>query len=94
MKKFTPDNLRTYIRSHVFENIRPILLVAHEDGDWIFTYGKDDHTDDSWKVVGIGHLVSRDSTINECADLQNGYECERSAAGQSWIRTKIDETDC
>jgi hypothetical protein len=94
MKKFTPDNLKTYICSHVFENSRPILLVVHEDGDWVFSCGNDDHADENWKVVGVGHLVSRDSTLNECADLKNGYEAERSEVGQPWIRIKINDISC
>ena len=94
MKKFAPDNLKTYICSHIFENSRPVLLVAHEDGDWIFSCGNYDHDEKDWKVVGVGHLTSRDETLNECSDLHNGFEAERSAAGKTWIRTKIDEVNC
>jgi len=73
---------------------RTVLLVSHEDGDWIFTCGGADHTDDDWKVVGVGHLLSEDPTLNDCADLEIDYEAERSGIGQPWIRTAINESNC
>jgi hypothetical protein len=33
---FSPPHLKSYICSHIFENKRPILLIVHEDGDWMF----------------------------------------------------------
>ena len=94
MKTFSPPNLATYICSHVFEKSRPILLVIHEDNDWIFCCGGEDHSEKDWKVVGVGHLISRDSTLHECADLANGFEAERSGVDKDWIRMEIDDCAC
>lgn len=90
MAAFTRANLKSYVCIHVFEAARPVLLVAHEeDGAWCFLCG-DMHPDsaESCRVVGVGHLVERDATLHECADLPPGYEAKRAAVGQPWMRTK------
>ena len=87
---FAPPNLKTYICSHLFAKTRPILLIVHEDGDWMFMCGKGDHGgSEDCHVVGVGHLVKRDPSINECADLPDGFEAERKAVGEPWLRTRI-----
>jgi len=88
---FAPPNLRSFICSHVFDKARPILLIVHEDRDWSFMCGKSDHGGaEDCHVVGVGHLVNRDPSIDECADLPNGFEAEREAVGKPWLRTPID----
>jgi hypothetical protein len=42
----------------------------------------------------IFHLISRDATLNECADFKNNFEAERSGIGHVWVRTEIDENKC
>jgi len=92
---FAPRNLVAYICTHVFENTRPILLIAHEsDGDWQFMCGGTDHGAGEGHVVGVAHLMDRDPSINECANLPNGFEAERSATDQAWIRRGINEKSC
>jgi hypothetical protein len=93
MKKFSSRNMVSFVCDHVSKNERPILLVAHEDGDWQFLCGVGDddfESPDSLHVVGVGHLIDRDPSINLCADLPNGYEAERSEINEPWVRTKID----
>ena len=87
---FAPNNLAVYICSHVFNATRPVLLVAHEQGDFMFMCGAADHESKDTHVVGVGHLVERDPTLNECADLPEGFEAERSAVGNSWLRVRSD----
>lgn len=91
---FTPRNLKIYVCSHVFADTRPVLLVAREQGDWMFLCGGRDHDEGGWKVVGVGHLVDRDPTLEECADLPDNFEAERSAVGEPWLRCRIDEEPC
>ncbi len=89
MAAFSRGDLKCYVCTHVFESTRPVLLVTHEeDGAWCFLCG-DVHSDsaDCYRVVGAGHLVGRDPTLHECADLPCGYEAERVAVGTAWIRT-------
>jgi hypothetical protein len=92
MSSFTPGNLKAYICTHVFEGTHPVLLIVHEkDGDWSFVCGEPHQdTAESYRVVGVGHLIARDPSLNQCADLPEGWEAERSAMGQPWIRTVID----
>lgn len=90
MSLFLNNHLKTYICMHVFENQQPVLLVIN-DGDWIMTCGKG-HEDiaASYRVVGIGHLLSRDPTLQQCADLNVGFEAERASVNGPWIKTKSD----
>jgi len=88
---FAPPNLKSYVCSHVFAQARPILLVVHEDGDWSFMCGQSDHGGaEDYKVVGVGHVIERDPSVNECADLPNGFEAERAAVGKPWLRSRVD----
>lgn len=89
MNEFSPKNMKSYICSHVFENTRPILLIVHNEEDWMFMCGDADHDPDDCHVVGIGHLIDRDPTINQCADLPNGFEVERLAIGTPWLRRQV-----
>lgn len=96
MTKFLLGNLKTYVCTHVFEETKPVLLVVHDkDGDWSFVCGDlHESAAKAYRVVGVGHLTSRDSSLDQCADLPAGFEAERSAVGQHWIRTEIDSTAC
>jgi hypothetical protein len=91
MARFVAGNLKAYVCTHIFDKAKPVLLVVHDkDGDWSFVCG-DAHEDtaEAYRVVGVGHLTSGDPELNQCADLPAGFEAERSAVGQVWIRTEI-----
>ena len=80
--------MKAYVCLHVFTQTRRVLLVIHhEDGDWSFMCGHTDHGGaEDIRVVGVGHLVAADPSLHACADLPNGYEAERNAVGDSWLR--------
>jgi hypothetical protein len=71
----------------VFDRQRPVLLVNRSDGDWVLVCG-DTHPDDasSYCVVGIGHVIDHDPTLEETLDLSPEWEAERSAVGAPWRR--------
>ncbi len=75
---------------HVFLATRPVLMIAHDDGDWSFMCGDADHGNEDWRVVGVGHLIDRDPTLNECADLPDNFEAERASVGKPWVKTSIN----
>jgi hypothetical protein len=54
----------------------------------MFMCGGADHEGKDVRVVGVGHLVASDPTLNDCADLPEGFEAERSAVGSPWLRTR------
>jgi len=86
------ENLGVFVCPHVFKDTRPILLVVHEEGDWQCLCGQDDH-DENGHLVGIGHLVERDPTLDELYDLPEGWEAERSSLRENWFRTKCEYDD-
>jgi len=69
----------------VLDETRPILLVSHDDGDWQFLCGQA-HSGETPHVVCVGHLVARDPTIEEVADLDLNWFAERDAVGGNWRR--------
>jgi hypothetical protein len=88
--EFSPSNLGVIICSHVLEATRPILLVAHDAEGWNFACGSTDHHGaDDFHVVGVGHLIARDPSLNLCADLPPGFIAERSAAALPWARHEL-----
>ncbi len=86
---FDNDHLAAFVCSHIFDNSEPILLVAHEDGDWQFLCAKE-HKGEIPRVVGIGHLLKRDPSLQGLRDLQEGWEAERSDTHSEWIRRRIE----
>ena len=52
----------------------PILLVTHDadDGSWQFLCGTTNDTADG-RVVGLGEMYGRDTTLGELADLPEGW---------------------
>jgi hypothetical protein len=96
MAAFSRGDLKCYVCVHVFVGALPVLLVAHEsDGAWSFVCGGV-HPDspESYRVVGVGHLLGRDPSLHDCADLPEGFEAERAAVGEPWIRTEISSDAC
>lgn len=85
-----PYETKTYVCTHVFESSRPVLYVTRPEGDWCALCG-DDHSDDaaSYRVVGLGHVVEADPSIQEILDLDAGEEAERPAVGERWVRSRF-----
>ena len=78
-----------FVCSHVFEDTRPVLLVAVEDGDLMLLCGDIHAKDEVFHVVGANHLVERDPTVAEALNLEDGWEAERSEVGGPWLRTPL-----
>ena len=81
------SNLGVFVCPHIFDNSRPVLYVVHEDNEWQCLCGQDDH-DEPGHLVGMGHLVERDSTIDTLYDLPDGWEAERHSVNDNWVRAK------
>jgi hypothetical protein len=85
---------KAYVRTHIYEGTRPVLLVSRCDGDWCFLCGED-HDDDasSYRVVGVGYLFQKHPALKELMDLPDDWEAERSAVEEAWLRTECDSDD-
>ena len=79
-----------YVCSHVFANTRPVLLVSRAGGDWQCLCGGEHDSSEVPHVVGLNHLVERDSTLAELQDLPGDWEAERGNVGDAWIRARIE----
>jgi hypothetical protein len=82
---------KAYVCDHIFDRSRPILLISRPEGDWCFLCGED-HADDpsNYKVVGIGHVLDSDPSLQELGDLPADWEAERQSVDQKWIRAPFD----
>ena len=78
-----------FVCSHIFENSRPILLVAREQGDWMYLCGAVHADDEECRVVGREHLIERDPTLTATLDLPDQFEAERSRIGEPWVRRAL-----
>lgn len=90
MQEIIDPHQKAYVCTHVFDDSVPVLLVSRPEGDWCFLCGAV-HSDSpsEYRVVGIGHLFDRDSTLKEVEDLPADWEAERSAPGGVWLRTRL-----
>ncbi len=60
-----------FVCSHVFADSRPVLLVAREDGDWMYLCGQGHEPDEQFHVVGLEHLHARHPSLHDVDDLHD-----------------------
>jgi hypothetical protein len=82
--------LTAYICEHIFEGSRPVLLVAHEGGDWQFLCGGPHSPKAIPRVVGMNHILEADPSIRDVLNIPIDWEAERNAIGAEWTRTMIN----
>jgi hypothetical protein len=69
----------------------PVLLVSRDqEGDWQFLCGTTNRTEDA-KIVSLGCIFERDSTLAEVADLPGGWTASRKRKGAAWRREEAEE---
>jgi hypothetical protein len=78
---------KAYVCIHVFDGVKPVLLVDRTDGSWCFLCG-DGHVDNAsmYRVVGIGHILDRDPSLIPLLNLLPNWEAERRVIEEPWIR--------
>lgn len=94
MAEYIEFHRKAYVCIHVFSHERPVLLVSRPEGEWCLLCG-DEHDDDAsaYRVVGIGHILEHDPSINAVLDLPPEWDAERSAEGQPWRRQPIPDSE-
>ena len=78
-----------FVCSHVFQGTRPVLLVSRDGGDWQFLCGGLHSAEEVPHVIGLQHLIEADPALRGILDLPDGYEAERAAAGDAWLRRSV-----
>jgi hypothetical protein len=81
--------LAAFVCSHIFDSSRPVLLVARERGDWMFLCGQVHGENEEYHIVGANHLLERDPTLRELANLSDNTEAERETPVMPWIRRPL-----
>lgn len=91
-----PDSEATAVITleRILDGRSSLLLVTHdrEDGGWQFVDGEHVFEDDG-VVVGLGEILQFDPSLNELADLPEGWYAWRTAPGQTWQRAEGDAPD-
>ena len=72
---------------HVLLQIRPVLYVVREEGDWTFTCGHGDHhAIDDWGRAHTHHFVDADRSLELLADLCAEQQAARYNTRSPWLR--------
>ena len=80
------------ICAHVFKNERQIeVVIHHSDGVWQLVCGEHDHPEDcsDFEVVGLEHLIERQSNLASLVDLKTGWLAEWTPSG--WTLSAHDD---
>jgi hypothetical protein len=84
-----PPNVASFTTEFVLDG-SPILRVYHDyDGGWQF-HGSPDHpaTTDVARLVSLGGMIGRDSSLTQLHDLPCGWRATRSSVDAPWAREK------
>jgi hypothetical protein len=94
------DDLGVITCRCVLEAQKPVLFVSHAGGDWQMYchYSNHDFDDEQamkkeLTVVHVAHLVARDTTLNDVADLSIDMGAERTHIGGAWTRYEDKDED-
>jgi hypothetical protein len=80
-----PRNLGVFVCEHVGRGGKPILMVVHdEEGDWQFLCGGDHGEGEKPMLVGLGHVVGQDPSVNELGEMCHDHTAMRAAHGAPW----------
>ena len=89
-----PNGLVTTTRQ-VMEEGWPILLVTHdaeEPRGWRFVNGHGDTDHHSSGIpVHVEHVIERDPSVGELADLPAGWQAWRESEDADWVREPYSE---
>jgi hypothetical protein len=82
-----------FLCPHVFRKEKSILEVIRDpDGHWqFFCGGIHDFENEGPHVVGIGHLIEEDPSIQDLAIMEKGTYAERNAVGEKWKFGVLEE---
>lgn len=77
--------------SHVLEEGRPILLVSRElDGEVLAVCGGENDSAATTRVLSLERLLALDPSLEELADMPDGWVAMRESADEDWARSKAE----
>ena len=78
----------------ILDGSEPILLVSHDADDhgWQFIGSTDANREDG-RVVCLEHMVSRDPSVIQLADLPPGWQATRRSPKHPWQRRQRPPDD-
>lgn len=84
----------------VLHEAQPVLWVSHAGGDWQMICHWQNHDFESaealateFALVHVAHLVARDRTLEDVADLPVDMAAERETVGGAWTRYEDKDDD-
>jgi hypothetical protein len=84
-----PPNVAAFTDRLVTEKGHPIVFVSHEEADAAWELmGPEDPRPEQRVVLCLQHLVERDPSLRELADLPLGWRAERASPRKPWKRTR------
>ncbi len=97
-------NTTCFVCNHVLNKERPILYASYSyiddvyvdfssgqaDTSWQFLCGKEDHTDDSIRIIGLEQATKIDNTINKVYPLSPGFCAKRKKVSGDWKVTRLE----
>lgn len=90
--KFNP-NYGVYVCPHVFQRSREVLESVRDfDGSWQFLCGVEGCIDEGGPhLIGVGHLIEVDPSIDELTSLNPGMYAERPDINSAWSFGSLEE---
>jgi len=90
MNKFEENLALGVLTTKRVLNGAPILLVSHDadDGGWQFLCGTTNDPSEG-RIVHLSDILALDPTVNEVADLPEGWVSFRSNVGGVWRREPL-----
>jgi hypothetical protein len=88
-----PINALVYTSTRVLRDAHPILVVFHDhDGDWQFLHGEVGE-DDECKIICLGCIFERDSSVGILNDLPLGWKASRKSIKTPWQSEPYEASD-
>lgn len=85
-----PADTVAFTSSRVTGEGHPVLLVVHgRNGEWQFLHGPVE-SGDRCRIVCLGSVVERDSSLAALADLPRGWRAYRALPDGNWTREPND----
>ena len=89
-----PRNCTAMTMRQILDGSEPILLVSHDADDhgWQFIGRTDANTEDG-RLVCLEHMVTRDPSVLQLADLPPGWQAIRRSPKHRWQRSEQPTED-